>query len=460
MIRLHRLLLLVTAGIVMSLHAGVLRAEENSQEQSMPFILSHAYMHNPSLLAARYELYAVHESLPQAQAGFKPTISVDGNISNVEIDGSNFGGRGTTSKEYQVGFNQPLFRGGRTYSNTKSSRDKIRAQRAILEAAEQNLMLAASSAYMDVMRDEALLKLSISNEELLKEELIATENRFDVGQLTITDVSQAKARLAKAEAERISAHGQLMTSKAVFEQITGLKPYKLSPPSLDLQIPASLEEAIRLSRVTNLELKAARFLHDSADHDIGSVFGELLPEVGLFGSWNRVYDPQPGLLEESTTKTIGVQASVPLYNAGLSRSKVRQAKYTKNKLFMEALNIEKAVKSQTVSDWERLAAARAEIESRKAQVEATKIAMEGVKKEAELGSRTILDTLDADQEYLDAQVSLVIAKRNEIVASFSLAYTLGLLTPENLGYAGLSEKYEQQLLNSQSKIFSMNVDID
>lgn len=427
--------------------------------QKLEDILRHSYAHNPALLAARAGMRAVQEKMPQAMAGWRPTVSASANVMSSDIEGSSFGGDGTTSKEIGAEITQPLYRGGRTVAATDSAMNAILAQRALLVAREQDILLAVATAYMDVSRDTALLALSENNKSVIGEQLRVTQRRFDVGELTKTDLAQAKARLAKAEAEHTSAQGNLQKSKAVFEQVTGQPAGEIGRPKLGFPIPDMLDGVLALAEKNNPRTRAARFLHRAAQEDIDVVFGGLLPEVGLFGSWDRAYDPQPGLTDKSTTASVGVSASIPIYDAGLTRSRTREAKHTANQRYMEILDADRRVREEAVAGWENLRATNAEIESRKAQVEAARVAQEGVHAETELGARTILDSLDADQEYLDARAALVTAERNGIVAGFALAATLGRLTPEVLGFPELKEDYDAHLDDIMRKILGTDVDI-
>ncbi len=434
---------------------------EESPEQSLGLgtVLRQAYLSNPTLLAARQELKATHELLPQAMSGWKPTVSADASVTNTDVEGSNFGGGdGSTSKDVGLSLDQPLFRGGRTVSEMAAARHTIAAQAASLSGVEQNILRATATAYMDVVRDQALFDLSWNNREVIARQLEATQDRFEVGELTRTDVSQAKARLARADADAITERGNLRRSQAVFEQVTGMPSGKLEEPSVMLEIPETLDEAAALAEQTNPQVMAAMYAHRASEEDVEDVFGELLPTVGLFGQWNRSYDPSPGLIDEQTTRSVGVSASIPLYQAGSVRSRVRQAKQTANQRYIQILETRRQARQQAISDWESLQAAQAEIRSRTAQAEASGIAQEGVEAETEVGQRTILDALDANQEFLDAQAALVNARRNEIVASFSLAATLGQLTPERLGFPGDAIGYDGNLEDVTRRIFDMGVD--
>lgn len=442
-----------------SSHAREAQHAAQDQEMDMQFALRHAYRNNPVLIAARSELKATHELLPQAYAGWKPTISSEASLTNTEIDGSNFGGGdGSTARDLVLSLDQPLWRGGRTFAQTAAARHTIRAQGAALRSTEQSVLLDAAAAYMDVVRDQALLDLSLGNQDVIAKQLEATQDRFDVGEITITDVSQAKARLARAESDVITARGDLHSSYAVFEELIGLTPKRLAGPDMALTLPESLDEAVLVAEQSNPRILAAFHSHKASEEDVDDVFGELLPEIGAFGSWNKTYDPSPGLIDEQTTKSIGLSASIPLYQAGAVRSRVRQAKHTANQRYIEILDVKRQVRQEVISAWSDWRAAQSEINSRSAQVEASQVAQEGVRAEATVGSRTVLDTLDADQELLDAQVALVTARRNEVVARFTLLSTLGLLSPQTLGFGEEAQDYARNLNNVSRKIFDMHVD--
>ncbi|HEY8192238.1 MAG TPA: TolC family outer membrane protein [Alphaproteobacteria bacterium] len=434
-------------------------AEPLAPLQKLEDVLRYSYVHNKSLQSVRAGMKAVQERLPQALSGWKPTVSATAGINAADIDGAGPLSDGGISKDIEARFSQPLYRGGRTVAATGSAMNVILAQRSLLRDQEQNVLLATATSYMDVSRDTALLSLAENNQDVIGRQTKATQQRFDVGDLTRTDVSQAQARFAGAEANRIGAQGNLQKSRAVFEQVTGQPVGLTGDPQLKFPIPETLDQAVDQAEKYNPRIVAARFLHRAAQKDIDLVFGEMLPQLGLSGSIGRSYDPQPGLLDETTTKSIGVNATVPIYTAGLTQSRVREAKYTANQRYLEILGAASNVREEVVRNWENLRAAQAEITSRIAQVEATRLAQEGVHQEAEVGARTILDALDAEQEYLDAQAALITARRNEIVATFALASTLGMLSPETLGFPELKEDFDAQFDADTWKFLGTDVDI-
>ncbi len=453
--------LLLSAVSYVKADEPVVSAGEPVQEQTLQAALRMAYINNPSLRAARTELRVIHESLPQALSGWKPTLSADASIAASDIDGSNFGGgNGSTAKDLGFSLDQPLYRGGQTFSETTAARYTIAAQNALLKIKGQDVLQETATAYMDVLRDQALLELSRNNREVIAQELEASRERFDVGELTRTDVSQSEARLAKAEADVTTVRGNLRSSRAVFEEVIGMPAGRLVQPvpHFELLERETLEGLIRIAEQESPDVAAAVYAHKAAKEDINGVFGELLPEIGLFSSWNKTLDPAPGVIDEQTTKMIGLSASIPLYQAGSVRSRVRQAKEEANQRYLEILESKRLVRRETIENWEALQAAKAEIRSREAQVEASRVAQEGVRQEAEVGSRTILDILDADQEFLDAQVALVTAKRNKVVATFALLATLGLLSPERLGFSEDSISLKGHLKDITWSFFDMDVD--
>lgn len=422
-------------------------------------VLRHSYLQNPTLQAQRARLKATHEQLPQALSGWRPTILSSAGVTYTDLESN---GPDTddssTSKDVGLSLDQPLYRGGRTTADVAAARSTISSQELLLIAQEQDILRDAAISYMDVLRDKALVELSQSTRDVISRELEATQDRFDVGELTRTDVSQAQARVARADAEIVTAVGNLNASKARFEEVTGMPAENLVQPDVTLVIPQDLEAAELNAEQNSPLILASVFAHRASEEDIDGVYGELLPEVGFASTWGRVYDPSPGLVDDQTSSTIGVRATFPLYEAGSVRSRVREAKHTANQRYIEILETRRQVRQQIVSNWADLQAARAEILSRKAQVEASAVAQEGVTQETELGARTVLDVLDANQELLDARVALVTAERNEVVARFSLLSTLGSLTPETLGFAEDAYDYRQNLADVQGKIFDIDVD--
>ncbi|HRC27243.1 MAG TPA: TolC family protein, partial [Alphaproteobacteria bacterium] len=272
----------------------------------------------------------------------------------------------------------------------------------------------------------ALVDLSQKNQEVIARQLKATKARFDVGDVTRTDMAQAQARLAQAQAGLVAARGALRASRATFLQITGQTPESIKKPDVALDLPESLDAAQAMAETASPAIQAARYDYRASDDDKDAVRGELLPQVAAFGSVTRAWEALEG---DGTASAVGVRASMPLYEGGAVRARLRAAGHTADRRNMDLVAVRRLAQEEILTAWENLQTARAEIAARRAQVEASTLAREGVHQEADVGARTVLDALDADQEALDAQVALVVAERDEIVAQFALAAALGLLGP-------------------------------
>lgn len=383
-------------------------------------ILKETWETNPSLLSARAAQKALEESLPQAQAGWKPTVGADASITRTDPAGNALDA--STSKDAGLSVEQPLFRGGRTVAEIRAASNAIKAGSARLNAVGQSVLLLAATAYMDVVRDQALVALGEKNRDVIERQLKAAQARFDVGDITRTDVAQAQARLAQAQAGLTAARGDLRVSRAAFLQVTGRVAEQLEKPAISLILPETREAALAMAETRNPGIQAARYDYRASDDDKDAVRGELLPEVAAFGSVAREWDDDDG-----TTSAFGLRASMPLYEAGAVRARLRAAGHTASSRNMELVAARRLAEEDIVAGWENLQTARAGIDSRRAQVKASMLARDGVHQEADVGARTVLDALDADQELLDAQVALVTAERDEIVAQFALAAALGLL---------------------------------
>lgn len=417
-------------------------AQDPSPQMKLRQVLTQTYSENPTLQSARAELRNVAEGIPQAKSGWRPNVAASANhqFQKTEFHGGGAGAipgfnanQTTTNQTVGLTVTQPLFRGLRTVNSTSAAENTFYAQQASLRDTAQSVLLAAITVYMDVVRDQAVLELRTKNEDVIARHLEATRERFAVGEVTRTDVSQAESRLAGAIAERIDAEATLHSSHARFEEITGSKPGRLVKPEVAFRMPGTLDQALAMAAESNPVIHATRFAEAAAVDQVDTVRGELFPEVSLLGSMQRTYDPQFASADEQDTSTVLVSASIPLYQSGAVASRIRQAKSVSNQRQIQILEAMRTVRQQTISAWEVLQAAQAGIRARRAQVDAAQLALDGVEAENQVGARTLLDVLDAEQELLNSQVSLVSAERDELVASFSLAAALGRLTPEELG---------------------------
>jgi len=407
----------------------------SASAQSLEEALAAAYVNNPTLSAARAALRATDEEVPQALSGWRPTVSLSGYSGTAAIRSPSSGGTNKGQhrdpKSAELSVEQPLYQGGRTVAATRKAENRVEAARARLASTEQSVMLDATTAYMNVVRDQAVLELRVNNEQVLRRQLQATEDRFQVGEVTRTDVYQAEARVAGATADRIQAEGDLEVSRAQYRNIVGETPGRLQAPPVPADVPVNVDGAVGEALSNNPDVRAAGFDERASADAVTEVRGELLPSVTLSGSASKDYDTA-GENTRQTTYQARVSVSVPLYQAGSTYSRLRGARQTvvENRQNLEAER-RNAIEAVT-REWETLVTARAAIEAFRAQVTANEIALDGVRREAAVGSRTVLDVLDAEQELLDARVNLVRAQRNLIVAIYGVKSATGALTARAL----------------------------
>jgi len=424
----------------------------SARGETLEEALASAYILNPTLLAARAKLRATDELVSQELSSWRPTLSGLGAYGKANVKtGSSFfnASEGVMPKSGSLTLTQPVYRGGRTVAGTSSAENKVMAERARLISTEQDVLLAVATAYMEVLRDQAVLELNIKNEEVLARQLQATLDEFEVGEVTRTDISQAEARLARANAECILAEGVFESSRAAYLNVVGVTPETLANPDLPKGLPATSEEAQAIAAEENPDMVAARYEEMAARDDIREVIGELLPSIDIVGDVSRSHNSsqRKGFNERVE---IMAELTVPLYQAGAVTSRVREAKQTAGQRRMEIVEEQRNTVESTTRAWESLKTARAQIGSIKAEIKAHSIALEGVREEAKVGDRTVLDILDAEQEYLDSKVSLMRAQRDEFVAGYTLMSAIGRLSVARLGLYVTpydTEKYYHQVRN-------------
>jgi TolC family type I secretion outer membrane protein len=405
------------------------------QGQTLEEALATAYEGNPTLQAGRAELRAVNEGVPQALSNWRPQVSVTGSAGKQKIEStSSFVETDdtTTPVEARAEIEQPLYRGGRTVAATERAEHLVQSERAQLVSVEQDVLLRGVTAYMDVWRDQAELDLNINNERVLQRQLEATQDRFTVGEVTRTDVAQAETRLAVATAARVGAEGALASSSAVFEEVIGFAPGELVAPSEAPGLPSGLADTVEQGRQRNPDVISSLFDERAALRQVREIEGEFLPTVSLNASVSHSEETSQRDSETDRAQILA-QVSVPLYQQGLVSSRVREAKQISNQRRIQIVETRRRVEQESVSAWQALVAARAQIVSFEAGVRSAEIALEGVQQEHAVGARTVLDVLDAEQELLDARVSLVRSQRDEVVAAYRVLAAIGRLTAAELG---------------------------
>ena len=402
--------------------------------------LVQAYQTSPRLAAERARLRSTDEQIGQAIASWRPRVVVEGSAAIQEVRrnvamGPNQGDRtaeGTRPLQAGVTVTQNVYRGGRNEAQTMRAEENILAGRARLSAVEQEVLLSALIAYVDVVRDRAVVELSVNNEKVLKRQLEATSDRFSVGEVTRTDVALARSRLSRATAELIRARGNLKDSRASFADIVGVAADGLSEVEPLDGLPATERDAVDKARSQSFAVVQARHGERAARHVVSLVQGELLPTVSLSGRVSRSRDLSDSNVETDSFAVTG-RLSVPLYQSGAVYSRVREAKHAAVRMRNELVLAVRRAATAATQRWEDYKTAEAAISAFSEAERAAGIALEGVEQEALVGSRTVLDVLDAEQELLDARVSLVRARRDLVVATYALRSAVGQLTAASLG---------------------------
>jgi len=407
-------------------------AEPLTLEQAMAL----AYETNPQLQGEQANLRATDEGVARARSGWRPTIAATGTYgwSRSETDGVVPGGTETelSPKVGALTVTQPIFSGGRTWANVSRAQALVRAGRANLIAAEQQTLLDAVTAFMNVVRDQATAELRKNNVAVLKRQLQAADDRFRVGEITRTDVAQAQARLSGATAALTAAEAQLAASRSNFERVVGRTAEALVNDAPFPAVPPTEEQALDIALQKNPLLIAAREADRAADYAVDSALGGLLPSLSVRGEYERAEDTFGRGIQTESMSVMGT-LSVPLYQAGAEHATVREAKERRSQARLDVTDAERAVREALRSTFEAYRSSQAAITFNEEQVRANEIAYEGVQQEAQVGARTTLDALNAEQELLDSRVALVTSRRNAYVAAYQLLAALGGLTAQALG---------------------------
>jgi TolC family type I secretion outer membrane protein len=419
-----------------------------AQAEMIQDALSDAYRSNPQLAAQRAALRATDETVPQALANWRPTVTVTGQAGVAHDDQKQEeltadrqhnvpGGTNTYTKVMRhVGstnlqITQPIYRGGRTQAQISQAENNVQQGRANLQATEQTVLADAATAYMNLVRDLAVLQLNINNEQNLGRQLQATRDRFQVGDVTRTDVAQAESSLANAVAGRIQAEGNVTASRATFVRVIGREPGTLLPATPLTELPGTAAAAA--AAAANVPaVVAARFAAAAARNAIDVIAGQKLPTVTLQGDIQRQYQTS-SLGQRRDTFDILAVVSIPIYQAGLTDAQTRAAKQTAGQLRLNIDDSLNRARESATTFYQQLNTARSRITSFETQVRASGIALDGVLQEARVGSRTVLDTLNAQQDLLNAQTNLVSSQRDAVVASYQLKGAIGQLSAQNLG---------------------------
>ena len=423
--------------------AGLFTASATTSAQTLTQALADAYNTNPQLLAQRALLRATDEQVPQALANWRPTVNFNGQMGGTRsglVTTSNGlptrSGLATYSTFYSNSLNltatQQIYSGGRTAAQTSQAINLVQSARAQTLAVETSVFQAVAMAYLDVVRDQALLEVNRNNVGVLRKQLEATQDRFRVGEVTRTDVAQAEASLAQAVGQLVTAQGNLEISREEYVRAVGHPPGTLMLPRDRPTLPATGEEAASLAGNNNFSVISANFAELAARDTVDFVRGQLQPQISLVGTVNRSFAPSvtlKGSLEQSAA--IAAQMTIPLYEGGAIYSQTRQAHQTVGQRRSQVDDARRAAVQLATSSWSTLQAARASISSFASAVRAAQIALEGTQQEALVGTRTVLDVLIQNQTLLTTQSQLVTAEHDAALAEFNVAAATGrLIAPE------------------------------
>ena len=428
---------LLRAGATLAIAAAAAFAAPPASAQTLTEAFAYAYNNNPQILAQRALLRATDEQVPQALSNWRPVVTLTGNAGferlGVASTGTRtvFGSFPTRSLDLRI--TQPIYRGGRTEAATRQAINTVQSTRAQTLGVETTVFQAVALAYLDVVRDQTLVEVNRNNEQVLRRQLEATQDRFRVGEVTRTDVAQAESALAQATATRISSEGTLEISRSNYARAVGHQPGRLVQPRERPVLPATRQEAVALATHNNPNVISANFTELAARDNIDVVRGQLLPTISVVGDLSRNITPSSVTLRQfrSDTASITAQLTVPLYEGGLIWSQTRQAEQTVGQRRSQVDDARRLAVQQATSAWETLQSGRAAIASFGAAVRAAQIALEGVQQEALVGSRTVLDVLISEQQLFTTQSQLITAEHDAAVDEYNLAAAIGrLIAPE------------------------------
>jgi outer membrane protein len=404
--------------------------------ETMSSALVRAYVGNPDLNQQRAGVRAQDENLPRASSLGRPTVTADGQFGYNYLDTTQGGVRtrgSTPPTAVGLTVTQNLFNGNRTQNSVRQAESNIFGSRENLRTTEENVLQNGATAYMNVLRDTAILDLRRNNITVLEEQLRQTRDRFNVGEVTRTDVAQAESSLASSRSDYFTAQANLQNSVANFRQIIGVEPTRLEPArTIEALLPKDMGTAVVLALEEHPVVQAALHAVDAAALQVKLVEGELYPTLNVVGNVQHQTDYIGVRNATFLNGSVVGQLSVPIYEGGEVYARARQAKETLAQARLQADLQRDTVRAAVVSAWGSLDSAKAVIQSAKAAVKSAEIALDGIREEARVGQRTTFDVLFAQQTLLNTRVSLVSAQRDRVVASYNVMAAIGRLSAANL----------------------------
>ncbi|AUX68528.1 hypothetical protein CHX26_02490 [Porphyrobacter sp. HT-58-2] len=401
------------------------------QADNLREALTAAYTTNPTLEAARANQRATDEGVPIQRAPGLPSVDVTATHIEFIRQSANAFAPPERNLGVTTALLVPVYSGGAVRNGIAAAKDRVEAGQADLRNTESTIFAQVVAAYMDVLRTEALVALASNNVAVLRTNLEATSDRFQIGDLTITDVAQSRSRLAVAEGDLQTAEANLIAARETYIRLVGRAPGELAPPPPLPGLPATVDEAIVSALENNPNLEAAKLRAEAAGFDTKVAGAGRLPTVGLFvnGQYSDFFGTLvsnfPGLVQREVTANAGVRVTVPLFQGGLPAARQRQAGARESAALEDVIASERQIIAETRSTWSNWQAANAVIKSAQAAVEAAELSLEGVRAENSIGNRTIIEVLNAEQELVQTRAQLVTARRNAYVAGFNLLALMG-----------------------------------
>jgi outer membrane protein len=434
----------MTSRFVLGGAALAMALATSAQAGTLREALLQAYQSNPTITGARAGQRALDENVPLARANGLPQLSADGGYTeNLKVSSNNYV---TPARQFtaQAQASLPIYSGGAVRNSIKAAKARVDAGRANLRVTESDLFTEVVGAYMDVIRDEAIVGLNQQNVHVLEVNLKATQDRFQVGDLTRTDVAQSQARLAQARSDLESAQANLIGSRENYVRLVGSVPGQLAPPPDLPLLPRSPDEAVQIALADNPTLLAAKRTREAYRYDVGVARADRLPKLSLVAGeqyYNYLGSLQSvgtvgGVQQSGTATQAGVNFTLPIFQGGRPAAEVRQAEANESQAIEQTTAAERQVIDNARSDFAAWQAAQQVIKSSQVAVDANQLSLKGVRAENSVGNRTILDILNAEQELLNSQVTLVSAQRDAYVAGFALLAAMGHAQANDLGLGG------------------------
>lgn len=424
------------------LAAGALMLPVAAEAETLQGALAKAYENNPTLTAARAGQRANDENVPIQKSYGLPDIGTQASYDEaILIPGNSFTSPGRT---FSAGgrLTVPIYQGGAVRNAVKAAKFRVEAGQADLRATEASVFSQTVGAYMDVIRDQAIVQLNQKNVSVLRTNLQATSDRFEIGDLTRTDVAQSEARLALAEGDLRTAEANLIASREGYIRLVGEAPADLQAPPQLPNLPATAEEAVAIALNNNPDIESANQQVKASKADIGSAKAGRAPKLSatLDGGYNNFLNSISSQVVNAqnviTSSSAGVSLTIPVFQGGRPSAQVRQAQSRSSQAIEQYVEVERGVIAQTRGAYAAWQANERIIAATQQAVSANALSLEGVRAENSVGTRTILDILNAEQEYLNTQVQLVSAQRNSYVAAFSVLAAMGKAEARDLGLEG------------------------